>query len=410
MRVRNIIRCAFVAITMLFAASISDVVNAQNSTYSPYSRYGLGELGNYCPAAYRGLGGVRYGLRSNRTINAAQPASYTACDSMTFMFDLSVHVDWSLFEDGAGKRNKFNGNLDYITLQFPLWKQHIAMSLGLLPYSKLGYQITLNGNVDDKYHYSKIYTGEGGITDLYAGLSGNLFDWVALGFNFYYMFGEVTNTRELIFQEAGLNSTTKVTDIDVSTIRLRYGLQLFHDFGKHSFVVGGIYEHKANINGTYTDVVVSTDIDTVPHNKNGLSMPSIFGVGGSYTWNRALTVALDYEYQFWSKAELMDEPLRDCNRISAGVEYRHNPYGKNYAERMFWRAGCSFSDSYIKAVGGKDLRVSIGMGFPLRTSGTLFNVTLEYNRRGISGGLWENGLQLTINAAVRENWFFKRKL
>ena len=64
----------------------------------------------------------------------------------------------------------------------------------------------------------------------------------------------------------------------------------------------------------------------------------------------------------------------------------------------------------LMMVGGKDLRVSIGMGFPLRTSGTLFNVTLEYNRRGISGGLWENGLQLTINAAVRENWFFKRKL
>lgn len=77
---------------------------------------------------------------------------------------------------------------------------------------------------------------------------------------------------------------------------------------------------------------------------------------------------------------------------------------------MYWRLGMQLKDSYAKSVTAKDLNVSVGMGFPMRNAGTIFNVTLEYKRRGIGGGMSENGIQITFNAAVRENWFFKRKL
>ena len=61
---------------------------AQNATSSPSSRFGYGELNSNLPNAYRAMGGVGVGMRSNKAINPAQPASYTACDSMTFMFDI----------------------------------------------------------------------------------------------------------------------------------------------------------------------------------------------------------------------------------------------------------------------------------------------------------------------------------
>lgn len=407
-------------IFIAFMLSFGGALCAQNSTSSPYSRYAFGELSNYCPTGYRAMGGVRYGMRNNRTINAAQPASYTACDSMTFMFDLSAFVAWNRQQDGSGMRNKALGNLDYITMQFPLWKQHIAMSLGILPYSMVGYDITLPGSVTSPsgtYTYSRVYAGEGGITDLYGGLSGNLFDWVALGLNAYYMFGEVSNARTLIFDDGGLASVIRMNDIHVSTLRLRGGIQVFHTFGKHSFVVGGVYEHRMNVRGTYTELGTSTVTDSVEYLENsGMQLPSMLGVGGSYIWNNRLTVAVDYERQFWGSLHFLEdqefgrETLTDYNRISLGAEYRHNPYGKNYAERMYWRAGCGFNDSYVKTVKSKDLNVSIGMGFPMRTSATIFNITLEYKRRGLASGLHENGLMLTFGASVRENWFFKRKL
>jgi hypothetical protein len=61
--------------------------------------------------------------------------------------------------------------------------------------------------------------------------------------------------------------------------------------------------------------------------------------------------------------------------------------------------------------GGKaDFTVSAGVGFPLRTSETLFNLALEYTHRNAAANLVEDNLKLTFNVAVAENWFFKRKL
>ena len=117
---------------------------AQNGTSSPFSRYGYGDLNENVPGAYRALGGVGIGMRSNKVINPSQPASYTACDSLTFMFDIAASGMWDQYKDASGVQNKGNGNLEYVTIQVPLWKQWIAASVGVLPYGSVGYAFSLN--------------------------------------------------------------------------------------------------------------------------------------------------------------------------------------------------------------------------------------------------------------------------
>ena len=82
--------------------------------------------------------------------------------------------------------------------------------------------------------------------------------------------------------------------------------------------------------------------------------------------------------------------------------------GRNYVDRMFWRLGAKLTDPYQRSVQGKELKLSMGIGFPLRNASTVFNATVEYGHRGVV--LKENYVKLTINAAINENWFFKRKL
>ena len=76
-------------IVIVFASVMALGAWAQNATSSPSSRFGYGELNSNLPNAYRAMGGVGVGMRSNKVINPAQPASYTACDSLTFMFDIA---------------------------------------------------------------------------------------------------------------------------------------------------------------------------------------------------------------------------------------------------------------------------------------------------------------------------------
>ena len=191
---------------------------AQNNTSSPFSCYGLGDINDNVPNTYRALGGIGIGMRNNKVICAAQPASFTACDSLTFMFDLAASVMWTRYGDDVGTKNKANGNLEYITLQFPLYKRYVALSAGLLPFSSVGYNIALADSVNSDYHYVMDYYGNGGISEVYGGLSFNLFDWVAIGANVYYMFGDVINTRSVQFVESDVRTVTQAAEMSVSSV------------------------------------------------------------------------------------------------------------------------------------------------------------------------------------------------
>ena len=93
-------------IILAFLLALATSMAAQNMTSSPFSRYAYGDLNENVPTGYRAMGGVGYGMRSNRAINPAQPASFTACDTLTFMFDVAASASWSHYVDASGVKNK----------------------------------------------------------------------------------------------------------------------------------------------------------------------------------------------------------------------------------------------------------------------------------------------------------------
>ncbi len=401
-------------IVILFSSVMTLGVWAQNATSSPSSRFGYGELNDNLPGAYRAMGGVGMGMRSNKAINPAQPASYTACDSMTFMFDLAGSFLYTNYGDSYGQRNRLNGNLEYMTLQMPLWRQHIALSAGITPYSAVGYSFSLLDSINSDYHYSKTYSGEGGFTQVYGGLSFNVCDWVAFGANVYYMFGELSKSRSLSFTDASMKTVSQSDRLKINSLRLRYGLQLFHTFGKHTVVLGGVFENKQRFSHSdYIQVETSTS-DTVEVMENAFELPMMYGAGLSYNYAGRLTLALDYQSQDWRKTKYFNEEdvLRIRQRWAIGMEYRHDPLSRNYAHQVFWRLGANYTTSYSVSTSIPEVGLSVGIGFPLRTIGTVINTTVEYVHRGAMDGtaLSENALRLVVNASIAENWFFKRKL
>lgn len=408
-------RKLFVIISLILTVGL---VSAQNMTQSPFSRYAYGLLDDNVPNTYRSMGGVGVGMRSNKVICSAQPASFTACDSMTFMFDVAASVGWNRYQDYAGRRNKGTGNLEYLSLQFPIWRQHIAMAAGVMPYSSVGYEINqIDTTSLSDYDAIYSYLGEGGLSQVFVGLSFNICDWVALGANMYYMFGESTNFRTISFAQAGLSSASQVSYMKVNSFRFRYGLQVFHTFGDHRFVLGAIFENKQKLKSTY-NVLETSLLDTIttyPNDQhpNPFEMPMIYGGGVSYSWANRLTVAFDYTRDCMSKARYFDQvgSLNDRNRYAIGVEYRHNPTGQRYVDHVMWRVGCNITDNYAPQLANvKKVTTSLGVGLPLRNVGTVFNASLEYTHNGTKSFLEENSLRLTINAAISENWFFKRRL
>ena len=92
--------------TGLLLGAFSLVTMAQvSSTLSPYSQFGLGVLSDQSQGFNRGMGGLAVGLRDGKIVNMQNPASYSAVDSLTMIFDAGVSGQITNFKEGGRRVN-----------------------------------------------------------------------------------------------------------------------------------------------------------------------------------------------------------------------------------------------------------------------------------------------------------------
>ena len=157
---------------MLMLFLVVGVCFAQNNTNSPYSRYGYGQMADQGASNSRAMGGIAYGLRDKTHTNFANPASYTAIDSLTFVFEAGMSLQNTNFDNGTNKTNAKNTSLDYLSMHFRVGRD-FGMSLGLLPYSNVGYDMQNESYnpLEKEKAYVTNYFGEGGLHQAYVGLA-----------------------------------------------------------------------------------------------------------------------------------------------------------------------------------------------------------------------------------------------
>jgi hypothetical protein len=399
---------------------------SQNNTNSPFTRFGYGDINETTSGDQRAMGGISLGARSHFNINTVNPASYSSVDSMTFMFDIGTAVLGSRFSDQSGTRKTFNANLEYVTMQFPLSKG-VGFSAGILPYSFTGYNFSTSHTAItqelDTIGYTKNFNGTGGFSQIYAGISADLFKHISLGVNTYYMYGNMINYRNVNYgSRSGFTSTTQTNSITARNFRFRFGTQFYNTFAKkHDVTLGIIYEQKAKLNGDFSQTTTSVLTET-PSNSYDFELPTVYGLGLYYTYNKKLSVGLDYSTQQWKDAKYFGktDSLSNKSKIALGIEYIPNIIGRKFSDRVRYRAGVNVNDAYYKVDGAiptKNIGVSFGVGIPLRNSNTVINASFEYGKIGgtkISGTstnrLNEDYVKFTFNAVFNEHWFFKRKL
>lgn len=406
---------------ILLGLVVSVMIFAQNNTNSPYTRYGYGHLEDNCFSRSQAMGGSSIGLRSKNSINPTNPASYSSIDSTSFIFEMGISGLLSNFRSGNAQNTTFTGNLDYIALQSPITKW-MGLSAGLIPYSYVGYNYNYTDSLqipfEDEYNiYNKTYYGTGGISQVYLGLSVDIANHLALGVNGYYMFGNINHYKAVSYNQSELTTTNTImkSNLYIRSFNARFGIQYHETIGeKHKFNIGAIYEFRSGMNGAFEQTTTGTD--TLIVNSNELfEMPSLYGGGIMYTYDNRLMIGADFTYQEYSKALYYGQRDTLANRmkISLGAEYTHDPRGRRYIDRMSWRIGANYNNSYarINGIQAYDFSVTCGLGLPLRTSKTTINVNFEYgNAGGLNAILKENYFKFGLNFSLNETWFIKAKV
>ena len=406
---------------ILFGLLFSVTMIAQNNTNSPYTRYGYGQLEDACFSRSQAMGGTSIGLRSKNAINSTNPASYSSIDSTSFIFEMGVSGLLSNFRSENTQNTSFTGNLDYIALQSPITKW-MGLSAGLIPYTYVGYNYNYTDSLqipnEEEYNvYDKTYYGTGGISQVYLGLSFDIANHLALGVNGYYMFGNINHYKAVSYNVSELATTNTImkSNLYIRSFNTRFGIQYHETIGKkHKLNIGAIYEFRSGMNGKFEQTTTGTD--TIVVNSNELfEMPSLYGGGVMYSYDDRLMIGADFSYQEYSKALYYGKRDTLVNRmkVSLGAEYIHDPRGRRYIDRMLWRIGASYNNSYTKINGHQagDFSITCGLGLPLRTSRTIINVNFEYgNIGGLTATLKENYFKFGLNFTLNETWFVKAKV
>ncbi|NDV47653.1 hypothetical protein D0T49_11405 [Paludibacter sp. 221] len=415
-----------VLLIILIAIISIPVATSQNNTNSPYTRFGFGEISDNTSGEQRAMGGVAIGARSKSRINVVNPASYSMSDSLTFMMDLGVSALASRFSDeNSNKKTSFNGNLEYLTLQFRLFKG-VGISAGILPYSFAGYNFYTSDSIampgfegDDveQIKYTTRFNGTGGISQVYLGLSADLFNHFSVGANMYYMFGSYDNIRVLNYNNTSYQSATQTNSITANHLRFRFGVQFYNTFAeKHDVTIGAIYEPKMLLKADAQQTNIS-HFETVKDLTNSFDLPQMFGAGLYYKYDNKLSVGVDYTLHQWKDALYFGQrdSLANSSKLALGFEYQPNYRSRKYGERIMYRFGVNTNNPYYKLEGenaGLNFGITFGIGLPLPSSSrTMLNMTFEYGKVGAyKSKLNEDYFKFTFNFALAETWFFKRKL
>ncbi|MCF2593057.1 hypothetical protein I6E11_04440 [Bacteroides caecigallinarum] len=417
-----------VLISALFATA-HIIAFAQSSTNSPYTRFGFGDLYDQVFTNNAAMGGVGNALRSSRHINTMNPASYTSVDSLSFMFDIGFSMKSSNYKEGNIKSNARNSSFDYLAMQFRLHPR-IGMVIGFTPFSTVGYNFSTSDYASNSNSVSvtNTYFGDGGTNVVFAGLGFKILDNLSIGGNIGYLYGKHEYTTTATLSNGG-DYTINFRNLKVKSYKLDLGLQYTQPVNKDNYITLGLtYGLGHNLKSTESIGTQVTDGNTYTSTTSntfydGYGIPSTYGVGLSYQHKDRLTVCLDYTMQEWSKVNLSNKAGMYNNRskIAAGIEYTPNQIGRNFLQRISYRAGVYYTTPYIKipdnseatsySDGAREIGVGAGFGFPLSLfqRKTMLSITGQYINLSPSNTnlMSENRFVLKIGLTLNEPWFMK---
>lgn len=393
-------------------------ISAQN-VVSPYSKYGYGLLSDHATSSQRALGGVGYAMNSGRQINVMNPASYAAMDSLTFLFDMGVDASMLWTREGSKFGRDFTGGLNYITMQVPVTKW-LGASLGLLPYSSVGYQFggTIENGASERI-------GSGGLNQVYIGAGAKILPGLSLGANFSYLWGNVVNAS-YVYTSTGATSLFEHT-VEVRDWMLDLGVQYTLRLSrKNSLTFGATFSPGKNLTGhTYgIEYRMSSSAlypDTTSHSRLGkdFSIPDTWGFGVAYKWNDRLLAEADFTYQNWKKAKFTapegweKSTFDNRYKIAAGLQYEPNPRG-TYLQRVQYRMGAYATHDYLVVKGNnvREFGVTAGLGLPIPMFKTMINIGFEYKHRQAHPTplLKEQYFNITLGVNFNEMWFWRNKI
>lgn len=419
---------------LLLALFTSLSVNAQSTSSSPYSQFGIGTLTGSLLPQNRAMGGITTGIRSigrYYNINLNNPASYSAIQLTTF--DIGASTSFDQLSRGSESQQNFDASLSHVTFGIPVTAKS-ALSFGLIPYSQLGFKFATADKIDTT-NVRYTYGGEGGVTRAYLGYGFQIGKHLSLGANANYLFGKLSRTAAVDFPGdfSAIRSRTENSN-SVGGLSYNYGAQYTANLSKNTqLTIGYSGTAKAKINTRTSDIITRYRVDALGTQdlssvdsiysqqdvKGKLTLPLQHNVGFSVGNMNQWLVGADFSYGKWSEYanENNNHPLKDSYGFAIGGQIIPDITAvSSYFSLVDYRLGFSYNKTYININNNdiKQMAITFGLGLPLPSTRSTFykvNFGAELGQRGTlnNGLVRERYANLYIGFTLNDKWFNKVK-
>ena len=423
-------------------------LTAQPKDNSPYSRFGLGDPvdNNFVFLRSTGFSGAYY---NPYQINITNPASNGFLRAT--VFDLGLYSKYSKLSTTSNSSNVYSGNIEYISLGFPLInpindllekkvrKYDIGLTFTLMPNSNVGFNIKSDNEEPQIGRIIRSYEGSGGTYKFLTGL-GFRYENFAIGFNAGYFFGKINYNRQVLFPEIeNPYSNNYHTDFAVNGFLYNVGAiynlvlnkkQLADDnTTRPRKLIFGIYGNSKTSFSSYGskyNYSIIYDINAPESTRDTTFNDNISGkgtlpvnLGGSIIYNdkNKIIIGLNFSQMLWSQYtnDVKDDQLLDSYDISLGAQYTPNESSyTNYFERVNYRAGVYYktdprSENDIQFE-EKGIHMGLGLPFVYKRKISRMNVDLNFGKKGGNLLISENFVKLSFSITFNDTeWFVKRK-
>ena len=421
---------------VLFSISllISGYSIAQNSTASPYSLGGLGDVTFRGNAINRMMGGISVYADSIHA-NLNNPASLGELKLTTF--SVGVHYRNTQLISDATNEDVASGSLDYIAVSIPT--KHFSFSFGVMPFSSVGYQLQSLDDTNEQNILNR-YEGKGGVNKTFISVGLKVFKFLNIGgtlnFNFGSISSDASRQEENVDFGTFLRNSSQIRGIDYQLgahlkvpLSKKFSIDAFATFSpEHSLTSENEQSFFTRSVSTQTvGTVIEVDLADQNLDKVDLTIGSKYELGLGFGQDKKWLLGAQYTAinsgNFQNDfIQLNNVSYENGSLLSVGGYFIPN-YSSitNYWKRMAFRAGFrqEISGIMINNTSLEETGISFGVSLPLggyysaaNVAGySSLNIGFELGKRGVNtnGLIEENYWSIRVGASLNDLWFIKRK-
>ncbi len=410
--------CLKVLSLLLMFTSLHNVFG-QHNTSSPYSMFGLGVLESAGNAVTAGSGNAGIAMPSNGYLNSLNPASYSALDSLSFYFNLQARGTSNRFSTSTQSQTRFDSNFDAVAMGFKI-KPYWGFSMGLYPFSSVGYEITENKDIlGYGQKYPVWHTGEGGLSKFAMGNSFRLFKGFSVGLNLSFLWGSMDVIETSSYASLGGETIVNTKKWYYNNFFLEYGVRYQHPLKNGNFYAGLVFNPESNVYATFNQTIESTNGSTFYYedeSADDVFIPQTLGLGLGRDWEKGFSLSADFRYSNWSSlddSKTLRGDLVDNHTYRMGLAYSPSRNKHQFFNSMSYRGGLFYSDGYLEIRGKRveERGFTLGFSIPSRALDRTINIAWEYKISGTesNGLIQENYHNFKIGFSGIERWFGKPK-